>query len=396
MSRAGRLLIAVAAALGTLALACVPAQAATPITPGATAVSLPAYTGTSTLRANLTLTGALGGLLDGLINPIVNQDLNPLIGALQSLTVNTLVNSVLGASGPNQAGTPTQQSTPAPATFPNDTLPSPCGTSYGIPCYNATAGLSPNLGPLASLSVGAINGYTQQVAATADATNPIFGRATIANVNATVLPTLSGLTNPVVSAGLFSSKANCPNDNSAPSAMESGSTIKMLGGLVTLDLANGGDIANLKVNGVAYASVSVLPAITIGNLTVQPFGPTAIKVSLSLTAASLVSALGLPASAVTALLGYATTSTVTLSVIAGPNDAVTSSTAKAWGMGIAVDLSGSIGFNLLGVVGATVAIPTGIVNGNYGNVLDLRLGYTSCSSGSNPTSTAKAIPPALI
>ena len=397
MNRRRRLLtaaVATAASLAVMTATCTPANAV-PVTPGATALSLPAYTGTATLKANLSLNGSLGGLLDGIISPIVSQDLNPLVTALQSMTVNNLVNSALGTSSPYNAGTPNAQTTPAPAAFPTDGLPSPCGTSYGIPCYNASSGLNPNLGPLSSLSLNLISGYTQQVATTADATNPIFGRAQVASPRVSVLPAIPSIVNPVVTGSIANSKANCPNDNSDPSALVSASNVSMFGGLVKFDVSNG-DVVNLSVNGVAYASVSVLPAITVGAVKVQPFGSSALKVQIGLSASDLINALGLPSSAVTALLNYAINSTMTLTVIAGPNTAITSTSAKAWGIGVSVDLAGSLGFNLLGLVGATVAVPTGITNGNYGNVLDVRLGYTSCTSGSNVVTAVPPIPPAMV
>jgi len=395
MKRRYRLLTACGVAAATVALSCAPASASTPTTPGATASALPVYTGTAQLAPTLTLTGALGGLLDGLISPIVNQDLNPLVGALQGLAENAVVASLLGAAGNFTAGTPSFQTTPAPGAFPSDTLPSPCGTAYGLPCYNATSGITPNLGSLEGMSLNSIWGYTQEVASSADATNPIFGRASMASPRISVLSGISSLANPVLQADSANSKSNCPNDNlTAPSATESASNVKLLNGLVSFGVSDG-NIVSLNVGGVAYASVTALPTLTINGVTVQPYGQSAVKTSITLSASSLIGALGLSSSAVTALLNYVTNSSITLSVIAGPNDSVASDSAKAWGLGMSVDLAGSLSFNLLGVAGATVAIPTGLANGNYGNVLDLRLAYTSCTAGSY-TTTTQPVPPALV
>lgn len=393
--RTRRLVAATAVVAATVAIGAAPAQASTPITPGATALSIPAYTGTGTLKATLSLTGAIGGLLDNLISPIVNQDLNPLIAALQGLTVNSLVSSALGTSSQYVAGTPSQQTTPAPAAFPNDTVPAPCGTGYGIPCYSAT-NVAPNLGSSSALSLSSLSGWTQQVASTADATIPMYARSSIASTSVSVLPAITSIVNPVVTAGSANAKANCPNDGSAPSAVESGSGVKMLGGLVTFDVSSGGNIANLVVNGVAYSSISTMPSVTVGSVTVSPFGANAIKTAITLSASSLINGLGLTADATSALLNYLSSSSITLNVTAGPSDNVTNSSASAWGLGISADLTGSIGFNLLGLVGATVSIPTGITNGNYGNVLDLRLGYASCQVGAVSSGATPAVPPALI
>jgi hypothetical protein len=81
---------------------------------------------------------------------------------------------------------------------------------------------------------------------------------------------------------------------------------------------------------------------------------------------------------------------------------VTNTTAAAWGLGVGVDLSGSLGFTLLGLVGASISIPTGITGTTFGNLLDLRLGYTACSVGASSGGTGtgpgatQVVPPTLI
>jgi hypothetical protein len=87
---------------------------------------------------------------------------------------------------------------------------------------------------------------------------------------------------------------------------------------------------------------------------------------------------------------------VTLSLVVGPNATVTSRSVSAWGLGIGVNLSGSLTFNLLGLVTATVNIPTGIGGSNTGNLLDLRLAYATCQSGVNLPAVVPVVPPALV
>ena len=209
---------------------------------------------------------------------------------------------------------------------------------------------------------------------------------------------ISSLTSPLVSAGVIDAKANCPNDGStAPSASVSATSVSLLGGLVTLNVANGA-IANLKVNGTTVGSLGSLSPTTVGAVKVQSYG-TAVKLDVTLSLANLLSTLNLDSSAVSELLGDVTSSSLTLSVIVGPNTTVTSTSAKAWGLGVGVDLSGSLTFNLLNLVGARVLLPTGISGGNYGNLVDLRLGYASCtagSGGSGGSSSTPAVPPANV
>jgi hypothetical protein len=409
-----RRLLPIAACAGALAVAAAaaasPAAALVPnLTSGATAYSAAAATGSASLKANLQLTGSLGGLLDSLINPIVSADLNPLVGALQG-TVNNLVAATLGAASPLNASTyPAEpQMTPAPAAFPNDPTPSPCLPSGAQPCYtaaNATVGGA----PLATVSAGVISGYVEQVMQSADSTNPVFGRASIANPRVSVLPGLSnivpalpGATNPLVSAALVAAKANCPNDGApgatkpatAPSASETVSNVTLLGGLVTFGVLDG-QLTNLTVNGVSYTSVLSLPTVTVSGVTVAPFGQGVI-VSIPLSVAQVLTALGLPSAVVNALNTFTPTSAVTLSLVVGPNATVTSRSVSAWGLGIGVNLSGSLTFNLLGLVTATVNIPTGIGGSNTGNLLDLRLAYATCQSGVNLPAVVPVVPPALV
>jgi hypothetical protein len=371
----------------------------TPVTPGASAYAAAAGTGSATLKANLQLTGAIGHLLDGVIDPIVQVALDPLLAALTG-TVNTLVAGALGASSTLNAGTPSQQYGTAPAAFPTDTLPSPCSASGPQPCFSVTSG-GVNASPLAVVGLSLINGYTQQVPVAADATNSIFGRAQVASPTVSVLPLISALTNPLVSAGVVNAKANCPNDGAvgatkpktSPSALVSAAGVTLLGGLVTLDVLNG-QVANLKVAGTSY-TLPTLPVLNVGGVTVSPYG-TALMVTISLSPAQILGALGLGTTIVTQLLGFAPTSTLALRLIVGPNSTATTTSATAWGLGIGVDLSGSLSFNLLGLVGAAVTVPSGITGSNYGDLVDLRLATTNCQSGTNTPALVPIVPPALV
>jgi hypothetical protein len=403
----------VAVAVTTALFAAVPGTRAAattpPITTGASAYSAAASTGNATLDANLQLTGSLGKLLDALISPIVSQDLNPLVSALQG-TVNGLVASTLGAaSGLNASTSPSQvQYGTAPAAFPNDTLPSPCVSSGAQPCYSAGSA-NVNGAPLVSAHVGVLNGYVEQVSTSADATTPAFGRASASSPAVSVLPGISTLIpalpavgNPLVAASAVNSKANCPNDGTvgaskpktAPSTSTSATGVTLLGGLITFTVLDG-QIATLTVNNVAYGSVLSLPTVSVAGITVSPFG-TSLMASIPLTLAQVLSGLGLSGAVVTALNRYAPTSTVRLRLVVGPNSTLTNRTASAWGLGIAADLSGTLSFNLLDLVTANVVIPSGISGGNRGNLIDLRLAYSTCQSGVIVPATVRAIPPLLV
>lgn len=418
-----RLLSIAACVVGSVALVAATtgsAQAVPPtLTASASAYSAAADTGTGSLHANLQITGSLGSLLGNLIDPIISADLNPLVAALQG-SVNGAVSSAFGASSNLNASTdPSQtQVATAPAAFPNDTLPSPCVATGPQPCYSGPSA-SVNGAPLASVSLGAVNGYAEQVQTSADATNPIFARANAASPQVTVLPGISSLVpglptavNPLVSASSVSTKANCPNDGpvgaakptTPPSINETVSNVNVLGGLVTFGVLDG-QLTTLHVNGTTYqvngptgSGIPELGTVTVDGVTIAPYGNSVI-VSIPLTVGQVLAGLGLPSSVISALNGFTPTSSVTMSLIVGPNSTLTNKSASAWGLGIGVNLSGNLTFNVLDLVTATVRIPTGIGRGNFGNVLDLRLAYTACNSGVNVGGTGgstPAIPPALV
>lgn len=398
MSRCRRVAAGAVAASIVLGISAQPASAVS-VTTGATGFASAGFTGTAQLHANLSLTGSLGGLLDGLIAPIVNDALNPLVAALQG-TASNIIGAALGPSSSLHAASPTTQGGPKPAAFPADLpagIPSPCtAASATQPCYRTTSPTSSSAGSLASATVSLISGYTQQTPAAADATTPIFGRAQSAGVQISVLPGATSILNPVVSTGAVDSMATCPNDGTtSPTAQVSAANVSVLGGKVTFGVANG-VIATITVNGVTYPAVDDVPVVTFAGITVQSYGDS-VAISLPLTLAQVVAALGLGGSVVSTLLSYGTSGTgLTLTFVLGPNVAVTKTTALAWGLGVGADLSGSLNFNLLGVVGATVSVPTGITGSTFGNLLDLRLAYTSCQVGAAPSGAPRAIPVQLV
>jgi len=397
-----RRLVVTASAVAVAAMTFVLAgpASATPVSTGSTAYSAAGFTGTATMQANLTLNGTLGGILGNIIGPIVSSALNPLVAALQG-SADSVVGGTLGASGPNHATTPVTQAGSAPGTFPADLptgLPSPCSTaSTTLPCYNATSGLSAiSAPPLLNMAVTAVSGYTQQVPTSASSTNQMLGRAQAVGTAVSVLPAVPSLANPLVSTGTVDSVSSCPNDGTtSPSAHVAATNIRLAGGLVTMTVASDA-IANLVVNGHSYTSISALPVLSVGGITVQPYG-TSIELTLPLTLSQVATGLGLPSSVISTLASYGVTGTaMNLSVIVGPDTNITKTSAQAWGLGLGVDLSGSLNFNLLGLVGAVVSVPSGIGGSSLGNILDLRLGYTACTVGASSAGSSQAVPPALI
>jgi hypothetical protein len=383
--------------MAALASATAPAGAVA-VPSGTSAFASAAYfTGGTGMQSRMILTGSLSGLLGGLIGPIVTNDLNPLVAALNG-SANTALAPVVGVGSTYSAGTPSVQGGPAPAAFPNDLpsgLPSPCtGTSTTQPCYSA-ATVTAAATPLAGLSLTGTAGYTQQVPAIADPTTPAFGRAG-ETAAVTVLGGATSLANPVVTTGSIDAKANCPNDGStAPSATAAAGNVSLLNGAVTLTVAQG-QISSITVGGKTYTSVNAVPVVTVGSATVSQYNG-AIKVTVPLPLSQVLAGLSIPAAVSSALTQYGVSgNALTLTVIAGSGTSATKSTASAWGLRVAADLSGSLSFDLLGVARATVLVPSGISGNALGNVLDARLAYTSCSVGNTAQGKTLVIPVTLV
>jgi hypothetical protein len=402
--------LAAASAAAVVLLPAAPAAASDPVSPGASAYSAAADTGSGALTSDLLLTGAIGKLIDPIISPIVHNAIDPLLGALTA-SVNSLAAKALGVSSNATAGTPTQQYGTPPATFPTDTAPTPCVSTGAQPCFgigaNPAAIAAP---PLVTVGLGAASGYTQQVPQTVDDTTiSIFGRAHVEGPSITLLPAVSSALPlsgdplvPAVSVVSADAKANCPNDcatgdtkpKTAPTALASASQVRLLGGLIGFDVQSG-QITNLVIDGTGYSDISQLPVLNISGITVQSFR-LSLEVTVPLTATQVFKALNLPDSVVSQLLSLDPSSTMALTLIVGPHTSITSTTAIAWGLGIAADLSGKLQFNLLDLVGAQVTVPSGITGPNLGNLLDLRLAYATCQSGVTTPPKTAPIPPSLV
>lgn len=400
--------IAAAAALlgvGGVLLATRPADAAPVISTGATAYAAAANNGSASLSPTLQISTSLNGIVNSQIDPVKKNDLDPLVADLTA-TNNTSVSSALGASSSLTALTnaTNTQSTTAPGAFPTDAIPSPCTASDSVhPCFSKSAGTTIDDSPLVSAQVGSVGGYAEQVASSADPSNPIFGRASAASASVSVLPNLASLSNPVVSATSIDAKATCPNDGAVgstqpdtpPSASANVNSVTMLGGLVTFAVSDG-NITNVVLsNGESYPDAVTMPTTTINGVTISPYGYS-LSVSIPLTVPEVIENVGLPASSVTELEGFSSTSTVALQLIVGPRASLTANTAVARGLGIGADLAGTLEFNLYGLATADVTLPSGLGSGNLGNLLDMRLAYADCQSGTTPAAGTPAIPPALV
>jgi hypothetical protein len=207
--------------------------------------------------------------------------------------------------------------------------------------------------------------------------------------------------------GVASADVTCPTvGTGTPTADLKLGGVSLIGGLIKAQLANGSYLTQVSLNGGSWQSItgvsSILTAVPNTTLKVRANG-NFLQISQSIGLDRLLAALGL-GGLFSGLPGTVDTrnTDLTLSITVGPGQSVASggNGIAAWGLQVGVDVSGTIAvknLSSLGVLGGTAVInvPSGISGDHYGNVMDLRLAYASCTSGSAPPVT-HPIPPALI
>lgn len=361
INRSSTMLTAAAvAALGLVVIA--PTAAADT---GGSATAKAAYGSAATISPSVPSgSGLLGSTLASTVQPIVDA-LTYQINNVTSSSVRGLLNS----SG-NTADTTT-----GPASYPT--------------------------GPLAKVAVPGLlsvdlNGPAGSVSATSSAyaAQSSFSSAGLRAFNIDA-----------ADATAASASVNCPTTgNGSPSASVSLSDIQLVNGYVKARLRNGTYEASVD-GGTSWASVRDIHLTTVpGHADLKIVGDgDLLEVQETIGVDRLLAGLGL-GGLFSGLPGQidTTSSNLTLTMTVGPG----SSTAQgangmaAWGLGVGVDVAGTIvvkQLSNLGVLGgsATITVPSGIGSGHYGNVMDLKLAYATCTGGAAPSPVTR-IPAGLI
>ena len=359
MNRLTRTAITATAATAlTAGLAAAPAAADTYGSATAKAV----FGSPTSVSASLSGSGLLGSTVTGLVQPIVDT----LTYAINT-SVSTAVRGLLNSSG-NKADTTT-----GPEYYPTGPL-----AKVALP-------------GLLNIDLNGPNGHAwfDQTAGAYKATSA-FG--------STALRALSLDVADVTSA---SAAVTCPT-SAAPSASVSLSAISLAGGLLNARLRNG--TFEYSTDGTNYLPVRDLHLTTVpghSDLQIVANGDY-LQVKETIGADRLMAALGL-GGLFSGLPGQIDTnaSNLTLSVTVGPGQTnATNGTISAWGMEVGLDVTGTLvvkQLSSLGVLGgtATITIPSGIdSNGDFGNLMDLKLAYAACTVG--VYRAPSRIPPGLI
>jgi hypothetical protein len=185
------------------------------------------------------------------------------------------------------------------------------------------------------------------------------------------------------------------------------SDVNLVGGYVRARMASGKSLTDISldsggswqsINGVGTHLTSV-PGHQ--DLQIATNG-TYLQVTKSIGVNQLLGGLGL-GGLFSGLPGQIDTndSNLTLSITIGPGSLpVGTNGIEAWGLEVGVDVSGTIAVKelpSLGLLGgeAVITVPSGITGSHYGNLMDLKLAYATCTSGAAPAPT-RWIPPGVI
>jgi hypothetical protein len=350
------------AVAGLSAAACAVATPAGATTTGS-ATAKAAYGTAVTIAPSLPAgSGLLGSTVASLVQPIADA----LTSGINSL-VNTAIRGLLNSSG-NTADTTT-----GPASYPTGPL--------GKVAIPGLLGITLN-GPSGSVT-GSASGYSAQ---------STFTSAAIRAFN--------------IDAGdvaVASASVTCPPiGGAAPTAVESLADLQLVNGWVKARLRNGTYEASVD-GGATWAGVRDLHLTTVpghSDLQIVASGDL-LQVKESIGLDQLLGSLGLGGlfSGLPGQIDNRDTA-LTLTITVGPGSSTSGGNGiSAWGLALGVDLAGTITvkqLSALGVLGgkAVITVPTGITGSHYGNLLDLKLAYASCTSGDAPAVTR--IPPGLI
>jgi hypothetical protein len=343
------------------------ATSAVASTAGGSATAKAAYGSAATIAPTApTGSGLLGTTVTSLVQPIVDA----LTYAVNSLTAKAVV-GLLNSSG-NTADTTT-----GPASYPTGPL-----GKVALPGLLNVALYGPQ---------GSVSATSSAYSATSKFTSA----------------DLSVLNLSIGDLGVASASVTCPTPGTGtPSAALTLSGVSLIGGLIKAQLANGSNLAQVSLNGGSWQAItgvsSILTAVPNTTLQVRANGDF-LQVSESIGIDRLLAALGL-GGLFSGLPGQIDThdTDLTLSITIGPGSSTANGNTgiSAWGLEVGVDVSGTIAvkeLSSLGLLGgqAVITIPSGITGSHYGNLMDLKLAYATCTSGAAPAST-RWIPPGVI
>lgn len=397
---ATRVLAGIATGALLAGLAATPATAAPEEEPAAYSSGWVANPGT--ISVNTQVTGAVGWLLGPIVNPVLNQLVGPLVGGIANLP-SRLVGPLLGVVFGNglEATSPATGAPVSPAVFPLAEGTSP---SHGSPasctassntCYHSWAGmLLDGVGgiasPLVDLNIGLVHGLTEPVASATG--TDIVAQSQITGIGLDVLGLIR-----VLDADGIQSTSQCAVDGSSSRSNLAGvGVLGAVGGptLIEVEIAEGddGDLLSARLLGIPITAAGITDATVLGLVTASLDG-NLLKVRVGIGLGSLLNSLGL--GALGGLISNLADLEVGLHITVGPGTSVSAAGNSAgWGLGVGLGISIDLHLNVIGLVGLQLNVGgAGAAEDSLGNLFDLRLAYTNCSTTGSLPETGTWISP---
>lgn len=347
------------------------------------------------LEVSLPPDSLVGGLLGWALNPIINNILTPVTSALNGIPA-AVVNPLLGAvAGDSTAGTPSSESPSrepfalAAGSSPSSGNPASCTDTSGT-CYASPITVGADLGIL-KLALGTVHGLTESVSTTSG--YDLVAQSQVAGLDLGLL----GID--LLSLDALTSSTTCTVvGEGVPRAAASSAGLSLLGGIVTVGVAEGTGALDVSIAGQPVVGLGTVDLTAIdGNL-----GPLAdvsldehlLRVGVGLSVEDLLRGLGVPG--LWDLLRTLVLTTADAKIVLEiSNDLHSDETsADASGLHIGVGLYVNIEANLLRLVGARIAT-AGSAAAAANNLVSLDLARTSCASTATPGAQDDWVAPGL-
>jgi hypothetical protein len=347
------------------------------------------------LEVSLPPDSLVGGLLGWALNPIINNILTPVTSALNGIPA-AVVNPLLGAvAGESTAGTPSSGS-PASEPFslaagnsPSSGNPASCTDASGT-CYASPITVGADLGIL-KLALGTVHGLTEPVSTASG--YDLVAQSQVAGLDLGLL----GIDLLKLDALTSSTRCTVVGEGT-PRATASSAGLSLLGGIVTVGIAEGTGALNVSIAGTPIVGLGAvdLDAIAgdIGSLVDVSLDEHLLRVGIGLSVEDLLRSLGVPGlwDLLRTLVLKKADAKIVLEISNGLRADETSAEAAGLHLGDGLDVN--IEANLLRLVGARIATAVSAAAA-ANNLVSLDLARTSCASTATPGADTTWVDPGL-
>lgn len=336
--------------------------------------------------------GLLNVILGPVLNPILNGLVSPLVGTLTNLPTQLVAALLTGVFG---TGLESSVSSGSAFVTNGECALSPAFGIPGVDCdlrgdayyaagigelVSAAGGLA---SPILNLELDTVHGVTERL--------PSNGETVVAKSEVTGLELRLLSLIRVLDIGTIIARSEC-----SPTKVSSSDPPPTLTDANVIGLVGGPSLISLSLAGDDLVAVSILDWVNIGAAGVDldlglgdGLGATArldsnlLHVRIELSLEHLLSGLGL--GVVSSLLSSVVETDIALLVTLGPGTFTPTdgqAATAAWGLGVGLGLEVNVGIRLPGLAAIKITTPPAVSGpDSLGNIADLRLAYTNCSTG---------------